>query len=169
MGVEAEAFVGIGANLGTEEAIRARFERALELLVDDPQVRVIRLSSIYRTKPWGDADQPPFLNAVALLRTSLDPARLLRVLKETEARIGRTATRRWGPREIDLDILLYGRCRVESDSLQVPHPRLLERAFAVVPLLEIDPGAALPDGTPLRSAAAGLLDDPGVTRVCADE
>ena len=164
MGTEVAAFVGIGANLGTDDEICARFRHALELLAENPGIRVGAVSTIYETEPWGDANQPRFLNAVALLRTMLEPRPLLDALKAVEARIGRTATRRWGPREIDLDILLYGDREVATEGLQIPHPRLLQRAFAVVPLIELDSAVLLPGGTLLREAARAVLSDPGVRK-----
>jgi 2-amino-4-hydroxy-6-hydroxymethyldihydropteridine diphosphokinase len=164
MGIEVTAFIGMGANLGTDDEIRARFRRALELLAQSPAVRVAAVSGIYETEPWGDADQPRFLNAAARLRTTLSPPSLLDALKAVESRLGRTASRRWGPREIDLDILLYGDREVAAEGLQIPHPRLLERAFAVIPVLELDPEAALPDATTLRYAARAVLNDPGVRK-----
>ncbi len=95
-------------------------------------------SGLYRTKPWGITDQPDFCNAAAIVETSLPPRQLLERLKALEQRLGRTPSERWGPRAIDFDILFYGDVSLHEPGLQLPHPRLLERAFVLVPLAEID-------------------------------
>ena len=130
------AYVGLGANLGDREtAIR---EAAAML---GPH----RLSSIRETEPWGYADQPMFLNAVAELDTALTPRQLLDRLLEIERELGRSREgRRYGPRTIDLDLLLYGDEAVDEPGLTVPHPRLHERLFVLEPLLELDPGIDIP-------------------------
>ncbi len=127
--------LGLGANLGDR---LANLERALELLAGDcgPFVR----SSVYETPPWGDLDQPAFLNLVAQGQTALAPAALLARCKEVERQVGRTTTRRWGPRIVDIDVLAYGDAVLELPELQIPHARLHERGFVLVPLAEIAPG-----------------------------
>jgi len=95
-------------------------------------------SQLYRTKPWGRADQPDFCNAAAIVETQLQPRELLDLLKALERRLGRTPSERWGPRAIDFDILFYDEVSLHEPGLQLPHPRLFERAFALVPLAEID-------------------------------
>ena len=134
------ARIGLGSNDGTAAA---QVERALEALGSLGTVRA--RSSLYRTPAWGVTDQPDFINAAALLDTDLEPHALLRALKELETRLGRVATFRWGPRAIDLDILTYDDRQVDASDLQIPHPYLYERAFALAPLTEIDAsfGAAL--------------------------
>ncbi len=99
-------------------------------------------SRLYRTKPWGRTDQPDFCNAAAIVETQLSPRELLERLKALEQRLGRTPSERWGPRAIDFDILFYEGVALDEPGLQLPHPRLLERAFALVPLAEIDEGFA---------------------------
>ena len=130
------AYVGLGANLGDrEDTIR----RAAELLGAG------RLSTIRETAPWGVVDQPPFLNAVAELDTDLSPRALLERLLEIEGTLGRTRDgSRWGPRTIDLDLLLYGEQTVDEPGLTVPHPRLHERLFVLEPLAELAPDAEVP-------------------------
>ena len=136
------AYVGIGTNLGDREE---NLHTALELL---EEVGTVRASSIRETDPVGVTDQPRFLNAVAELETDLPPRELLDRLLSIERRLGRdrAAEMRWGPRTIDLDLLLYGAEVVQEPDLVVPHPRLAERRFALEPLAELDPGLALPDG-----------------------
>jgi len=130
------AYVGLGSNLGgREETILAAADRL------GPH----RLSSIRETEPWGYADQPMFLNAVAELDTALTPRELLDRLLEIERELGRTRTGpRYGPRTIDLDLLLYGEAVVDEPGLAVPHPRLHERLFVLEPLSELDPGLDVP-------------------------
>ena len=128
------AAIGIGANLGdAEAAVRRAFDRLGELGT------VRARSPLYRTAPWGVVDQPPFVNAVALLETALDPAALLRALKRIEGEEGRRPGERWGPRALDLDLLTYGDETLATPELVVPHPRLRERAFVLVPLADVDP------------------------------
>lgn len=127
------AFVGIGSNLGDRAA---NVERALESL--EAAGNVARVSSLYRTVPWGNVGQPWFLNAVALLETELSPHELLAVLQAAETRLGRERGKRWGPRSIDLDLLLYDEVEIDDARLRVPHRHLCDRAFVLVPLAEID-------------------------------
>lgn len=147
------AFVAFGGNVGSPPQIQARFRDALTLLRDVPGVTVLRKSSIYRTPAWGKTDQPEFLNAIVMLRTSLSARQLLNELKQIERLTGRKPGERWGQREIDLDIVLFGSQLVQEDGLTVPHASLLERAFVVVPLLEIEPEVRMPDGRLVREAA----------------
>jgi 2-amino-4-hydroxy-6-hydroxymethyldihydropteridine diphosphokinase len=127
------AYIGLGANLGDRiETI----ERAISALGELGIVR--KTSSIYRAQPWGKRDQPWFANAAALLETQLEPADLLHGLQSLEKRLGRVPASRWGPRAIDLDLLLYDDRKIDEPKLTVPHPYLYERAFVLVPLAEID-------------------------------
>jgi 2-amino-4-hydroxy-6-hydroxymethyldihydropteridine diphosphokinase len=131
-----KAFVGLGSNLGEREAmIRA----ALEELARLPETTLERASSLYDTEPVGETQQPNFLNAVAQIETGLTARQLLWNLLLIEKRLGRVRTRRWGPRSIDLDLLLYGSEVVDEPDLRVPHPELLRRSFVLVPLVELDP------------------------------
>ena len=138
------AFVGMGSNLGDRAA---SLQGALDGLDALPGVRVLAASSVYESEPWGVADQPAFANAVALLEVTMGPDDLLAACKRIETEAGRVAGVRYGPRPLDLDILLFGEETITRPDLTVPHPRLLERDFVVTPLLEIAPDATLPDGT----------------------
>jgi 2-amino-4-hydroxy-6-hydroxymethyldihydropteridine diphosphokinase len=146
------AFVGIGSNSGNP--VDACREAALHLS-ETPGVRLLRCSSLYRTEPVGPQDQPWFMNAVAEIRTSLPPRRLFELLKGIERRMGRTRGPKWGPRVIDLDLLLYGQEVVDEADLRIPHPELHRRRFVLAPLCEIASYAIHPGfGVSVR----GLLD-----------
>ena len=146
------AYVGLGANLGDREtAIRA----AVELLAAAPGVTVVAVSTLRETEPVGVVDQPRFVNGAMALDTKLSPRELLDVLLSVERRLGRTrGGRRYGPRTIDLDLLLHGAATIDEAGLVVPHPRLHERRFALEPLHELDPELVVPG----RGPVAALLD-----------
>lgn len=127
------AYVGLGANAGRPRAQVARAFEELETIGT-----VVARSSLYRTRPWGKTDQPEFVNAVALLETELGPQALLEALQAIEVRLGREPGERWGPRVIDLDILIYDDLALNESGLHVPHRHLHERAFVLVPLAELD-------------------------------
>lgn len=131
-----KAFVGLGSNLGDREA---QIRMALDELAKLPGSRVIRASSLYDSEPAGEVEQPNFLNAVAQLDTELTARQLLWNLLLIERRLGRVRSARWGPRSIDLDLLMFGELVVDEPDLQVPHPELDRRSFVLVPLVEIDP------------------------------
>ncbi len=131
-----KAFIGLGSNLGDREA---SLRQALEHLAQAPETVVVRASSLYDTEPVGVEDQPHFLNAVAQLETQLTPRQLLWNLMLIERRLGRVRAQRWGPRTIDLDLLLYEDAIIEDDDFQVPHPELSKRSFVLVPLVELEP------------------------------
>jgi len=147
------AYLGLGSNLGDKEA---NLKLAVKLLGDNPRCSIVRASSLYATRPVGVEDQPEFLNAVIELRTSLAPRELLEACVEVERKIGRTRTIRWGPRVIDVDILLYEDASVNAEDLVIPHPRLIERAFALVPLAEIAPNVEVGRGLTAAQAAERL-------------
>jgi 2-amino-4-hydroxy-6-hydroxymethyldihydropteridine diphosphokinase len=129
-------YISMGSNLGDRvEMLR----RGLDELDQLHTTQVIRLSSIYDTEPVGEMDQPRFLNAVVMLETELEPQVLLWNLLLIERRLGRVRTRRWAPRQLDLDILLYGDQVIDEPGLMVPHPLMHERAFVLVPLAELAP------------------------------
>ncbi len=136
----AAVYLGLGANVGNRLAnLRMALDRLGTL------ARLEEVSPLYETEPQGGIDQPPFFNAVCRIATGLEPAALLRFLKGLEWEIGRRpGGQLWGPRPIDLDILLYGERVVDTGQLQVPHPRLVERAFVLVPLAELAPGLRHP-------------------------
>ena len=130
----ATAYVGLGSNIGDRAG---NIRRALDMLDKTQDPDVLAFSSIYETEPEGYEDQDWFANAVAKIETVLPPRELLRLLKEIEKTIGRRESVRWGPREIDLDLLLYDRLCIENSDITVPHPRMHQRAFVLVPLAEI--------------------------------
>jgi len=136
------AYVALGSNQDDpQQQVRAAFEALGSL----PGTRRVRHSALYRTAPWGVTDQPDFINAVAELDTVLEPMALMRALLRIEARAGRTREgRRWGPRTLDLDLLLYGDLQLDVPGLTVPHPRIAERAFVLLPLAELDATAVIP-------------------------
>lgn len=127
-------YLGLGTNKGDRIA---NLEAAVQAL--SPKIEVVQRSPIYRTPPWGYTDQPDFLNMALEARTKLTPSELLKYLKTLEAQVGRTATFRWGPREIDIDILLYDDLLLETPKLTIPHPQMHERAFVLVPLADLAP------------------------------
>lgn len=133
-------FIGLGTNLG--EDLGRNLRKALEALGTLPGTEVVRVSSFLSTEPWGATDQPRFLNAVAEIRTQLEPLPLLEALKQLESELGRVPTYRWGPRAIDFDIILYGERVVDVPELHIPHPRYREREFVMQPLREIAPEMA---------------------------
>jgi 2-amino-4-hydroxy-6-hydroxymethyldihydropteridine diphosphokinase len=148
------AYVGLGANLGDRSAM---LRAALEQLAAEPGVSLVAVSSVRETDPVGPVDQPRFLNAAAALDTELSPRELLDRLLGIERRLGRTREGpRFGPRTIDLDLLLYGAERLDEPGLQLPHPRLHERLFALEPLFELDPSLVVPGHGALSEIIAGL-------------
>ena len=159
----ARAFVGVGANLGDPAAqVRA----AIAAIAALPGTRLVAASSLYRTAPVGYADQPDFVNAAALLETALAPRALLEALQAIEVRSGRARSFKDAPRVLDLDLLLYGGEVVDEPGLTVPHPRLHDRAFALAPVVEIDPAAVIPGRGPARDWLARCTDQ-GIARLPA--
>lgn len=146
-----KAFISLGSNQGRSDEI---LSKAVEMMVRVPGIHTAGVSSLYETEPQGDKDQPWFFNQVARLECAQDmnPLALLDALQFIESRLGRVRdpVRRYGPRTIDLDILLCGDARVETGRLTLPHPRLEERAFVLVPLCELEPELCLPDGRSIR-------------------
>lgn len=152
------AFIGLGSNLDNPaEQIRS----ALVALGEIVSCRLVRSSSLYRSTPWGYADQPDFVNAVAHVETELTPRALLQALLAIEQARGRQRGIANGPRILDLDLLLYGQARIHEPDLVVPHPRMHERAFVLVPLLEIHPQAVIPGCGSVAQLLAGI-DTQGV-------
>jgi 2-amino-4-hydroxy-6-hydroxymethyldihydropteridine diphosphokinase len=149
------AYVGLGANVGDPAR---QIERALEEIAADEQLTVVAVSTLRRTEPVEYVDQPRFLNGAVAVETALPPAELLQRLLAIERRLGRVrgSGPRFGPRTIDLDLLLYGEAVVDEAGLQVPHPRLHERRFALEPLAELDPALEIPGRGPVQALLAGL-------------
>ena len=144
-----DVFIGLGSNLGDRED---NLRRAIELLKQ--KMKLVKISTLYESEPMYVKDQPWFVNCVAEFETKLTPKELLDYLREIERKLGRQESGRYGPRSIDLDILFYGNEVVEEDDLKIPHPRIQERRFVLVPLEEIDPDYIHPV---YRSSIATLL------------
>jgi len=151
--VMTRALIGLGSNMGD----RLRFlQRAVKCLREMSGIQITHLSSVYETEPVGPTDQPWFLNAVAAVDTSLSPVMLLDQTQAIERALGRETTYRWGPRTVDLDILLYGNLQIRVANLVIPHAELCQRAFVMIPLLELDPRLVLPDGTVVSTCLSAL-------------
>ena len=157
------AFVGVGGNVGEVETTLAEAMWALDSL---PQSSIRSQSRLYRTPPWGNTEQPPFLNAVVELQTRLAPRVLLDLLLEIETRFGRdrSESEKWGPREVDLDLLTYGDEQVDEPGMHLPHPHLHERAFVLVPLAEIAPSLEIVGVGRVRDLLAAV-DASGISAI----
>jgi 2-amino-4-hydroxy-6-hydroxymethyldihydropteridine diphosphokinase len=155
-------YLSLGGNIG--DPAQAMGE-ALRMLDADDQTEVSAVSSLYRTPPWGNTDQPDFINAAAEIHTGRSPRELLDLCLEAERKLKRVRAERWGPRLVDLDILIFGDRTIHEPGLEIPHPRMLERAFVLAPLAEIAPDLAV-DGEALsrRLAAADVT---GIDRLPA--
>ena len=154
------AAIGLGANLGDAAAT---LREAIAELARLPRTELLRASRLYRTPAWGVTEQPDFINAVALVETTLSPRDLLDALLAIERSFGRTRLdgERWGPRTLDLDLLLYGDAVIDEPGLRVPHPCLHERAFALLPLAAIAPGARIP-GHGTVAGTLAMLETAGI-------
>ena len=158
------AYVALGSNLDDP---REQVERAFEALAGLPQTRLVLRSSLYSSRPLGPVAQPDFVNAVGGLLTELEPDALLAAFKDLEVRLGRARpVERWGPRRIDLDLLVHGTARSAADELQLPHPGIAERAFVLAPLAEIAPDLEVPGVGRVRALLAGV-DTSTVERIAA--
>ena len=152
------AYIGLGANLGDRGAT---LTRALEILAERPEIEVVAVSSFRETDPVGFLDQPRFLNGAAEIETVLPPEALLTTLLDVERELGRTrGGHRYGPRTVDLDLLLVNGVTVDEPGLTLPHPRLHERAFALEPLVEIDPSILVPGRGTVSELLSGLETQP---------
>jgi 2-amino-4-hydroxy-6-hydroxymethyldihydropteridine diphosphokinase len=160
----AQALLGIGGNVGD---VRATLEKAVARFADGAEVKLIARSSDYRTPPWGLTEQSPFINSAIAVETTLSPDALLERAHEVEAALGRDRTkeRRWGPRTIDIDLLTYDDLLLNEPELTLPHPRLFERAFVLVPLAEIVPDRMIA-GRRIADAAA-QIDAAGIEKLPA--
>jgi 2-amino-4-hydroxy-6-hydroxymethyldihydropteridine diphosphokinase len=166
------ALLGLGGNVGD---VLANLQAACRAMVGD-EVNLVDCSAVYESEPWGKTDQPRFLNLVLEVETSLSPRALLQRCLEVEKGLGRVRAERWGPRTVDIDILLYGDRVIDEPGLQVPHPRLHLRSFALLPLLQLKPTATWPGGKaegdvppikgqPLASFAPALIRSQPLTPV----
>jgi 2-amino-4-hydroxy-6-hydroxymethyldihydropteridine diphosphokinase len=145
------AFLGLGSNLGDR---LANLQQAVDRLARTEGIRVVRASRVYETDPVGPP-QPDYLNAVVEVATVLRPRSLLEACLGVEAAMGRVRAERWGPRIVDLDVLTYGDEQIDDPGLTIPHPRMLDRAFVLVPLLELEPDPRLPDGRLVAAVRLG--------------
>ncbi|RMI03740.1 2-amino-4-hydroxy-6-hydroxymethyldihydropteridine diphosphokinase, partial [Cellulomonas triticagri] len=162
-----EVVLGIGSNLG---AAQDTLRDAVADLADSPGIEVVDVSALARTAPVGGPDQPDFLNAVVVARTTLSPRDLLRATAEVERRHGRERTVRWGPRTLDVDIIVYGQVSAVTDDLELPHPRAHQRAFVLQPWAQVQPDAVLHGlgGGPVAALAATAPDREGVRWLALD-
>ena len=150
----ATAYVGVGSNLADP---RAQVERALQRLAGLPHSRLLRSSRLYRSAPWGVLDQPDFVNAAAAIETALSAQALIQALLAIERDAGRDRNgERWGPRILDLDLLLYDSLTLAEPGLRLPHPHLHERAFVLLPLAEIAPHLDVPGRGPISALLANV-------------
>jgi 2-amino-4-hydroxy-6-hydroxymethyldihydropteridine diphosphokinase len=158
----AEALIALGGNIGD---VRRTLDRAVAAFCDGEDVRLLARSSDYRTPPWGIEEQPPFVNLCIAVETRLTPRALLARAQTVERALGRERTkeRRWGPRPVDIDLIAYDDLAVQEPDLTLPHPRLFERAFVLVPLAEIAPEKVIA-GIRVCDALAGV-DAAGVEKL----
>ena len=158
----ADVLIALGGNVGD---VRATFQKAIANICGMTQAALLARSSDYATPPWGDQQQPRFINACIEIETSLDPHALLFCLQKVETRFGRDRSpeRRFGPRTLDLDLIAYDDVRLDKPELTLPHPRLFERAFVLVPLCEIAPDRMIGGRTP--AAALAALSTDGIERL----
>jgi len=154
-----QAYIGLGSNIGDRCAY---LKEAVRLLGDHTELRVAACSSIYETDPVGYVDQPAFLNMAVRADTRLAPEELLKHMLQVERKLGRVRDIRWGPRTVDLDLLLYGEAQIDTPTLTLPHPRMLERAFVLIPLKDVLLGEALPMACTLAARLATLEGKEGV-------
>ncbi|MCX7918430.1 MAG: 2-amino-4-hydroxy-6-hydroxymethyldihydropteridine diphosphokinase [bacterium] len=148
------AYISLGSNLGDRSQ---NIQQAIDYLYACPQVKILKISSLYKTEPWGPhKDQPEFLNAVIKLQTDLGPEALHRYLQEIEYKLHRKRNKKGGPRTIDLDILFFGKILIDDENLKVPHPEIANRAFVLIPLAEIAPKLYHPV---LKKTIATLLSE----------
>ena len=156
-----QVYLGLGSNLGDR---KANLEKALQLLGE--RLTVEEVSSLYQTEPVGHREQPMFFNAVCRVETGLGPLQLLSLIKGVEAALGRVPSFSGGPRSIDVDILFYGDLTLETGDLTIPHPRVGERAFVLIPLLEIAPDLVHPvAGDSIRELASVVQGQEGVEKI----
>ncbi len=159
-----KAAIGLGGNVGNS---RAFMTAAIERLAAVPGIEVEAVSALYKTAPWGKLDQPPFLNAAVRIDTELTPRALLEACLAVERALGRERLERWGPRTIDIDVLVFGSVTLDEPGLTLPHPRLTERAFALAPLVDVMPDIEIA-GQPARAwlEALGLT---GIEQIAAPD
>ncbi|PYZ91575.1 2-amino-4-hydroxy-6-hydroxymethyldihydropteridine diphosphokinase [Salipaludibacillus keqinensis] len=155
------SYIALGSNQGARDQYLAD---AITKLDEEPAISILSLSSIYETAPVGVTDQPSFLNMVVKVNTTLTPIELLETTQRIEQEGGRERNEKWGPRTIDIDILLFNDENILLESLRIPHPRMLERGFVLIPLKEIDPHLRLNDGRSIDEYIDQLTDKEGVRK-----
>ena len=159
-------YLGLGSNMGAKIT---NIKNAVEAIGAIEGIRVIKTSSLYATEPWGKKDQEGFINAAVEIVTSLTPGQLLERLQEIEIKMGRQPSEKWGPRIIDIDILLFGDEVLESRKLTVPHPHMRNRLFVLIPLEEINSAIRFPDdGMDIKEVLARVIDregNQGITKI----
>ncbi len=148
-------YIGLGSNLGHKQENLAEARLLLEQV---PGITIIKASSLYQTLPWGNVEQEDFINQVLEAESEINAFQLLERLQEIEIKLGRLRNGMWGPRTIDLDILLFGEERIREKNLIIPHPHMLERLFVLVPLAEISPELIFPNGTGIREVLARIAE-----------
>ncbi|SDB44040.1 2-amino-4-hydroxy-6-hydroxymethyldihydropteridinediphosphokinase [Pseudidiomarina indica] len=151
----AHVYIALGANLADP---LSTLKQAVQTLQQHPELHHFKVSSFYRSKPMGPQDQPDYVNAVAEFHTALAPLTLLDELQAIEQQYGRQRLRHWGPRTLDLDLLLYDHQQIQEPRLTVPHPGIAERDFVVVPLAELAPQLQLPDGRSISTLLTTMID-----------
>ena len=154
-------YLSLGANLGDRAAMLGRAVDALAAL---QPVRILRTSAVYESEPWGLIEQPKFLNIMAEIETALTPLELLYAVKSVEQQLGREPAPRWGPRCVDIDLILWADVILRTPELTLPHERFRERAFVLTPLAELAPDAVDPETGSTMAALAGRLDETGLVR-----
>ena len=154
--------LGLGSNLGDP---KANLDKAVRLLEKTAGITLVDRSSDYRTPPWGPVPQGDYINICVVIDTVLSPQDLLIRCLDIEIELGRVRDVRWGPRVIDVDVLIYGVCEIREDALEVPHPRMGDRAFVLIPLAEIWPDAPLGDGRTAVDALKTCPDQEGVVKL----
>jgi len=149
------AYLGIGSNLGDRES---NLRKGIKILTDLDEVELECISNIYETEPWGGVQQDNFLNCVVKIRTIFSPQQLLAAAKEAERLLKRETIVRWGPRSLDVDILIFENCQINEETLTIPHPYMWQRAFVLVPLKDIAPEMIALGGQPLKEYLLKLND-----------
>jgi len=157
-----KVYIGLGSNLGNKAENLAR---ALLLIQAIEDIHINKVSSLYQTAPWGKTDQEDFINQVIAIETKISPLDLLHRLQEIEIKLGRQRDVQWGPRIIDLDVLLYGRETIDLEELKVPHPYLLQRLFVLIPLQEIEPDLVFPNGSTIMEVLNRVIDSADVSDI----
>ncbi|MCL6471299.1 MAG: 2-amino-4-hydroxy-6-hydroxymethyldihydropteridine diphosphokinase [Firmicutes bacterium] len=142
------AYLSLGSNLGDRQGY---LKEAVQIIGTTPGVNIIKVSSVYETEPIGDVPQGNFYNIIVKVKTGLSPHDLLALAQKVEAKLGRQRQLHWGPRTIDVDIIIYSEAQIDEEDLKVPHPEMLNRAFVLVPLVEIEPDIELPGNGFIRA------------------